>query len=342
MSARVRRWKTGAVALSLLASILTLLGIRETPPDSPSAGPTPAPAPDESARTWSPPVAPTAADASSPSPDAATGSFPPQASDPAADGWDGRRFCGVPDRLAQRPGGLCRWPDGRVSYFVRDAVPGFSLAETRRDIDWAMQQIASACGLKVEQADRPETCRLLFTTGRIDGPGGTLAIARLPCGRVDQCEVRFDPAERWGKFGEVGKVTFRLVALHEAMHGVGVEHIDVSRLAVMNPAYSSKLAALAHPLQPPDRDELRRRYPLPPNSTTPSTPSAAPPPATATPATPSTPLPPAPPATASTPSMPSMPPTAPITPTPTTRTPSTDLEEDLAQLLRRRGWKVTR
>jgi hypothetical protein len=180
----------------------------------------------------------------------------------AAATLEGFRFCGLDDNVLAQTAGQCRWPDKRVTWFVRDTVPGLSLEECRADARWVMGQLAASCGLIVSEAPDAASARVLYVTRRLDGPQGVLAQAQLPCGPIQQSRVEFDSGEQWGKLGDARRVIYRLVNLHETCHAVGVGHLNKPPTAVMNPTYNASLQVL----QTADVAELVERYgpPAPP------------------------------------------------------------------------------
>lgn len=184
---------------------------------------------------------------------------------------DAPRFCALPDVMPLNAT-ECKWPDGSVGYFVRDAFPGLTLEKTWEHMDWVAAQWNAAAGLNMHRAASADVARILATNYRHDGPSGILADAQLPCGSIRRSLQRYDSSESWDV-----QIMARLVMLHETGHSLGIPHISGGN--VMAPTYNPSLSKL----QTGDVVEAVRRYgrptqapAVPPVTPTPTPPGPSP------------------------------------------------------------------
>lgn len=152
------------------------------------------------------------------------------------------RFCALPDVLPLGTS-LCKWPDGAISYFVRDPLPGHTLDETWNVIQWGMAQWAAVAGVSPIRANTAAGARILVTVASLDGPAGVLADSQLPCGAIVQSLQRYDRSEAawWKQPVAAGVTNAHLVAMHELGHGaIGLEHAPGTG-SVMSPVFDSRI-----------------------------------------------------------------------------------------------------
>lgn len=170
------------------------------------------------------------------------------------------RYCGTPDSLGVDA--TCRWPHKEITWRIVRELPGSTMQQMVADVEWCFEQVAAVCDLDPSQVFA--TANILLTTHGgppMGGPGGVLADSMLPCGfRANQTVTqRYDTAEVWG-FGPLpvpnGRIPFRLVSLHEILHGLGVPHAPQGVLALMGAFLNVALRGL----QEWDREQLVSRY----------------------------------------------------------------------------------
>lgn len=165
------------------------------------------------------------------------------------------QICMVPDHIGS--GDNCRWPDGDIPYAIANLLPGIGEADMRKMLAEVYDHIASECGITPREIETAAKARILLTTGHIDGPGGTLAWAYLPCGNLKQSLQKYDTGERqwviWpnGPFPR-GTIDAWRVILHETIHSLGVEHGQ----DIMKPAVDPNVSRIGAWT----RNQLRRRY----------------------------------------------------------------------------------
>lgn len=159
------------------------------------------------------------------------------------------RFCALHDRLPQTAG-VCKWPDGNIPYFVKDAFAGISLEKTWEAFDWALGEWAKAGKLKPARATSAASARIVAGIAKIDGPNGVLAQSYLPCGNTRQTPQEYDTAEAWSN-----EWFCRIVVLHELGHALGIPHAP-GKGSIMSPYYDPALKSL----QAWDVAEIVKRY----------------------------------------------------------------------------------
>ena len=194
------------------------------------------------------------------------------------------RVCTVPDHFGLEQ--TCSWPDGNITWTIQDVLPGLTADQMFAAATEVYAHIASECGITPKQFDRAAQARILVTAGHIDGPGGTLAWAELPCGNIRQSTQKYDTGERrWVIHPNgpppSGTIDWWRVFLHETIHSLGIPHGGSD---IMKPMYDTQISRIGEWT----RNELRRRYgppkpaPLPPPVLPPSVPTPTPNPSTPT------------------------------------------------------------
>lgn len=149
------------------------------------------------------------------------------------------RICQLPD-WPLAPEAICKWPDGRVTWGMRNhPVPGRA-ADVRAIYEAAWASWAKVANITPIFSDRPSEARVVMDAGTIDGPRNILAWSEMPCGAARQVEQRYDSAENWD-LGEGGDILLLAVAAHEIGHALGIPHIATGNL--MQPYYSPEIRA---------------------------------------------------------------------------------------------------
>jgi hypothetical protein len=173
------------------------------------------------------------------------------------------RFCGVPDvlHLEAVGGGLGRWPNGEVRWWVSNPDDFGNL--TRRDalttFDAAFGKFPMVCGIKVRNVASRSDANCVITATPIDGGNGVLAQSELANGVEDVKGQEYD-AENWStEYSDScppSAISLRTVAEHEFMHFCGVPHAPVNSGALIAPRYTARTPTLTDY----DIDQLVRRY----------------------------------------------------------------------------------
>lgn len=161
------------------------------------------------------------------------------------------RICGLPDVLPQTMDAerLCKWPDGKIPYFVAAAFPGLTIDESYREFAAGVKPWADVANLQFIPVDSVAEARIVARIRRLDGPNGVLAQSELPCGGITQAKQDYDSSEAWNR-----SVMARLVVMHEVGHALGIGHIGSGN--VMAPTYNGTLSAP----QAGDIAEIVKRY----------------------------------------------------------------------------------
>lgn len=166
------------------------------------------------------------------------------------------RFCGHPDVM---PVGetLRKWPTSALTWAVLNTVPGLGVAEFKEaaSLAWGYWMEA-APALELAYTANVKTASIVMDTGRIDGPGNTLAWSQLPGRGVRQVEQKYDTGEKWGAFEGLrrGQTDLVRVLCHEGGHALGLDHGPAGCL--MQPTVSEVRRPRGW-----DVEEILRRYP---------------------------------------------------------------------------------
>jgi len=180
-------------------------------------------------------------------------------------------------KLFNKPRKLkCRTPKGRrwnkndLTYSLLGRIPKAfsSKKQVLKNLARIFQMIEQNGDIGFTYIPEDETAdiRIRFSPFKgepFDGPDGILAYAFFPCPHkkhMESGDIFFDPSEKWtvsrvaAFFGR--GIHFQTIALHEAFHAVGVQHIK-NKTSIMYPEYrgpSTKLKKI-------DRRQIGLRYP---------------------------------------------------------------------------------
>lgn len=199
------------------------------------------------------------------------------------------RFCGHPDRMEVSEA-IRRWNPGNVVTVSVDGSAQLSGISRTQLLDAAGEAFAGwseVCGIRF-QVLSAGVGNIHITTGRIDGPSGTLAWSELPgtnTGSNGRLTQKYDSAEPWviAVNPPGNKTDLVRVIRHEGGHAIGISHIGNGNL--MAPMYSRTI----HKPQAGDIAEAQARYGKPSGNPAPApTPQPQPEP-TPEPTPPSTP-----------------------------------------------------
>lgn len=157
---------------------------------------------------------------------------------------DAFRFCGLADNVAGARGTLCKWnkaPLSPLTYAFQATWPMLSDENRNKAFEIAWNRIESVCGVR-SVLGRPDNCDILIKSKRLDGRGGTLAQAQLPCSNRDmQLWMEVDEGEKWilADNPSTGFMDIIRVVCHELCHNLGVGHIGRGNL--MAPMYDVRI-----------------------------------------------------------------------------------------------------
>ena len=106
-------------------------------------------------------------------------------------------FCATKESAAA---GICQWPRGYAPKVkVVDALAGFQKREYQELVRMAFAMWEAVCGIRFEYVTKGNA-NINLTTRRIDGTGGVLGYAGMPCNNVGpntQLEICIDTSEDW-------------------------------------------------------------------------------------------------------------------------------------------------
>lgn len=165
--------------------------------------------------------------------------------------------CGV---IATRSLEVCKWPHKTITYYENMALPGLTRNEVITGYDAAFSAISKVTNLTFTRVLSPNGANISAKAGRIDGPYGTVGLSYLPCGASSTSTMNqtYDSSEAWdAEF-------FRLVALHEVLHAIGLDHTNIPG-NIMNPVLDLNVTTFGRN----DLEQIQLRY----GATTPPTPS---------------------------------------------------------------------
>lgn len=180
--------------------------------------------------------------------------------------YDGKVVCGF-NQHAEAASGKCYWRINPVKLAIMEnRLPNVSSDQFLKFNERVCYAISSVCALDLEPARTAEGANILAYTKRLDGAGGTLAQAWLPCNpRVLVYNQEYDTSEDWwdGDMTPVprGRIWLYPVLLHETIHSVGLDHGK----DIMAPVYNGNVFEIG-----PDTERRlialygRRKAPPPP------------------------------------------------------------------------------
>ncbi len=183
----------------------------------------------------------------------------------------GFHFCGVKQSVldaAKRRGRVYEWRNKReLNWYIGDRIPSISAKDFTATFKRCFDDIQSVCGLAFTQVFSSSEADFKILTRPIDGDGGTLAEHELPVGDDRPLRGWWDTQEKWSVAYPPGKLVYLPgVALHELLHGCGLDHTEKVR-TLMNPYYDYKVHKIGdweakqlvdrygQPIRPPKDDE---------------------------------------------------------------------------------------
>lgn len=173
----------------------------------------------------------------------------------------GHRFCKNSEQIGDQS---CGWSTRAVTYSFEAYLQQLGIDRERQLVGEAVAMIMAVCGISITEAPRGAGMVLLNAARGprkdLDGPGGTLAYCGMPCSPLTKSVLMvMDLDETWlageGQTAR-GGVQFKLVFIHEFLHGLGIPHCETGEPAIMRPFYDPNQTELAAW----DIAELVKRY----------------------------------------------------------------------------------
>lgn len=138
-------------------------------------------------------------------------------------------ICRVSDFLGAR--GDCHWQSSDVTWNCGVDLVGTDPDAYRNALSKATERIEAKCGVNLQEGQWFQA--MIRATGReIDGPGGTLGEAQLPCSK----QTSFVTMWLDGGESKWDQPKLEDVSLHEMLHTLGAPHTDDSN-DIMYPSY---------------------------------------------------------------------------------------------------------
>lgn len=180
-------------------------------------------------------------------------------------------WCGVSESFGDGSAQV-KLPTSRVTFFVRDVLPGFSREEFEAACMEAWKRWERVIGIKVDKHPNGKTdCTQIVTVANLGGPSGVLADQMLPYGTGVNLRMRVDSTERWiiADNPPAGRINLLGVLCHEDGHCLGLQHIlPEGDRDLMNASYEPRIFE-------PQEDDIsygRKLYGPPGNGATPPVP----------------------------------------------------------------------
>ena len=189
------------------------------------------------------------------------------------DGWagpvterslDAPRFCGLPDRIMEAEGQLCKGPAPDIKWTIHGGqnmglLPHVPSNVQKDCYEAAWKAWADRCGIRPVYVSNHKTASVLMGSGPIDSQGNTLAWSELPCGSVTNRQLNqlYDTLEPWviSDTPAQHQIDLTRVAKHEIGHMLGLAHGPAGNL--MAPTYSR---TIKDPVGQWELSEVLRRY----------------------------------------------------------------------------------
>jgi hypothetical protein len=179
-------------------------------------------------------------------------------------------LCGVSEAFGDGAAQV-KLPSSRVTFIVRDTLPGISRGDLEAACMEAWQRWARVCGITVDKHPNNKTdATQIVTVDNLGGPSGVLADQMLPYGSGMNLRMRLDSNEEWAidDTPAQGKINLLAVLAHENGHCLGMQHFAPEGTPdLLNAIYTPKV------FQPQEDDiAYARKLYGPPIVTTPPVP----------------------------------------------------------------------
>ena len=147
------------------------------------------------------------------------------------------RICGHPDRMSMS--NVKPWKKRHLKWKIDGSLPRITQSQFSAAAKKAFTFWSNVCGLTFEET-RGNDADIVITTGRIDGPFGTLAWSELSDGTDRRKTQKYDSKEPWVISLNPPRNYIGLIHVlcHEVGHVIGMVHEAFSGIkALMNPTY---------------------------------------------------------------------------------------------------------
>jgi hypothetical protein len=159
---------------------------------------------------------------------------------------DGKDYyiCGQVESLNEGATLAARIPTGNIGWTLKpkafEGMDGEKVLAAFAEAWDEWKKVSDLTPYYVPWEDRPKAL-VVSEFGEIDGRAQVLAWSQLTNGQLKPLKQLYDDAESWSDRPSQGKISLKLVAMHEIGHALGLNHDTPNSGALMAPSYNSTI-----------------------------------------------------------------------------------------------------